>query len=242
MRGVFEEAEPERGKAPQRDRELTLGSGALLGIFFGMVLLCGLFFGLGFAVGRYGSADQAPQQAGILQKAASAVSAKAKPSAAAQSAPQPQSVPAQNGPPQQASNAGAPAAASAETSVMAASRPAGSQTGSAAGEVNAKSEQQVKPALPAMQAVTASVAPQQTVQPAMAPVNGPRVQVAVVSHQEDADVLVRALSKRGYSVSARRRPTDTMIHVEVGPFGSWDEANRWKEKLLNDGYNALVVQ
>src|ERR1700678_4499843 len=33
---------------PHKERELTLSMSAILGIFFGLVLLCGLFFGLGY--------------------------------------------------------------------------------------------------------------------------------------------------------------------------------------------------
>ena len=33
---------------PRKERELTLSMSAILGIFFGLVLLCGLFFGLGY--------------------------------------------------------------------------------------------------------------------------------------------------------------------------------------------------
>jgi cell division septation protein DedD len=66
------------------------------------------------------------------------------------------------------------------------------------------------------------------------------VQIAAVSHQEDADVLVGALRKRGYAVNAHRDPMDKLIHVRIGPFNSRDEANRWRMKLLDDGYNAMI--
>ena len=66
------------------------------------------------------------------------------------------------------------------------------------------------------------------------------VQIAAVSNTEDADVLTAALRKRGYVVTARRDPADNLIHVRIGPFPTLDEANRWKMKLLNDGYNAIV--
>jgi len=46
----------DRGGGRGRDTELTLGTGALLGIVFGLLLLCGLCFGLGYAVGHHGSA------------------------------------------------------------------------------------------------------------------------------------------------------------------------------------------
>lgn len=35
-----------------QDTEITLGTGKMLVLFFGLVALCGLFFGLGFSLGR----------------------------------------------------------------------------------------------------------------------------------------------------------------------------------------------
>ncbi len=35
-----------------QDTEITLGTGRLLGLFFGLVIVCALFFGLGFSMGR----------------------------------------------------------------------------------------------------------------------------------------------------------------------------------------------
>ena len=35
-----------------QDTEITLGTGKMLALFFGLVALCGLFFGLGFSLGR----------------------------------------------------------------------------------------------------------------------------------------------------------------------------------------------
>jgi cell division septation protein DedD len=67
------------------------------------------------------------------------------------------------------------------------------------------------------------------------------VQVAAVSHVEDAQVLTTALRKRGYTVTPRRE-FDNLIHVRIGPFSTSDEANRWRVKLLDDGYNAEIQQ
>jgi cell division septation protein DedD len=66
------------------------------------------------------------------------------------------------------------------------------------------------------------------------------VQIAAVSNPEDANVLTNALRARGYTVNQRREPVDGMIHVRIGPFGSREEANHWRDKLLGDGYNAQV--
>ena len=78
------------------------------------------------------------------------------------------------------------------------------------------------------------------VQPAMTQVQGWMVQIAAVSHPEDAEVLVNALRKRGYTVTVRREVNDNLIHVQTGPFANRNDANAIRQKLLNDGYNAIV--
>jgi cell division septation protein DedD len=66
------------------------------------------------------------------------------------------------------------------------------------------------------------------------------VQIAAVSHAEDAEVLVGALRRRGYAVTARRESADGLIHVQVGPFNNRNDANIMCQRLLGDGYNASV--
>src|SRR5690349_18987269 len=34
------------------DTEITLGTGKMLGLFFGLVILCAIFFGMGFTMGK----------------------------------------------------------------------------------------------------------------------------------------------------------------------------------------------
>ena len=38
----------------------------------------------------------------------------------------------------------------------------------------------------------------------------------------------------------RRDPTDGLLHVQVGPFPNRNDAYAMRQKLLNDGYNAIV--
>jgi len=66
------------------------------------------------------------------------------------------------------------------------------------------------------------------------------VQVAAVSHQEDADLLVGALRGKGYSVNAHAEPQDKLIHIQVGPFNNRKDADAMRQRLLSDGYNAIV--
>jgi len=222
MRGVFddEELEPDQ---PRRDTELTLSSMTLLAIFFGLALLCGLFFGLGYNLGRRGAQQPAAstQSATGAQTALQADSVRPKPSATTHNgaAPSRQSVVVNL--PTSAANGATPAAS------LQSSEPVQSQ---------------VRPALPVVANPVHSAHPATvpSVQPALAPSAPLMVQIAAVSHVEDADILVSALRNRGYAVSARREAVDGLIHVRIGPFNSRDVANRWRLKLLGDGYNAIV--
>jgi cell division septation protein DedD len=78
------------------------------------------------------------------------------------------------------------------------------------------------------------------VHPALPTANQLMVQVAAVSHQEDATVLINALRQHGYAASAQRDPSDSLIHVRVGPFTTREQANQMAKRLLDDGYNAMV--
>ena len=68
----------------------------------------------------------------------------------------------------------------------------------------------------------------------------PVVQVAAVSHKEDATILISALKKRGYTASIRQEPQDKLLHVQLGPFPSKTAADAMRDHLLSDGYNAIV--
>jgi cell division septation protein DedD len=65
------------------------------------------------------------------------------------------------------------------------------------------------------------------------------VQIAAVSHQEDADLLLSALRSHGYAVFVRQEQ-DKLLHVQIGPFATRKEADAMRQRLLADGYNAIV--
>ena len=220
MQEVFDDEELPRAER-RPDTELTLGPMMLLGFFFGLVLLCGLCFVAGYSMGSHGAHDSSGtgQQPGA-GAASQAAGSLPKPAAAPHNIPPPAAVadlPDFNA---SSSNAGA-----------------GSQNSGSDFTAGANSTQPlVKPALPA----ATLPAPEIKAEPAMAPVLALMVQIAIVSHQEDADVLVSALRQRGYTATARRDPADNQFHVRIGPFNSHNEANAMRQKLLNDGYNAIV--
>jgi DedD protein len=253
MRGYFdsEESEGEEPEERGHDTELTLGAGALLGMVFGLVLVCGLCFWLGYEMGHHGSAaapataaQPAAPTAAPDQEPLQGNGSIPKPSADAQ-APAPPVSPASDGATTPAADGGANPAATKQGPAAAGQTgpPASSPASTPAPAAPTQPHSQVQPAFPASGngSPGGSPAAAPMVRPAMPGAAGQfMVQVAAVSHQEDADVLVNALRKRGYAVTARREPSDGLIHVRIGPLATHDEANRMCTKLLDDGYNAIV--
>jgi cell division septation protein DedD len=92
-----------------------------------------------------------------------------------------------------------------------------------------------------------TVTPSPTSQPAPAPAavavnlaGSFMVQVAAVSSQEIADIEVSALKKDGYNVVIRHEATDKLLHVQIGPFADRKEAEAMRQKVIADGFNAIV--
>lgn len=221
MYGVFDERDfqPE---GRRRDTELTLGPFMLLALLFGLVVLCGLCFGLGYSMGSHSSKASAP----VTQQPAATTPFQTaglhpKPPANSQSAPQRAVV---NVEPEDSG-------ASPAVQPGVPPTPAASNTG----------QWVVKPALPA-QNTEARPLPA----PAAMAIRGQSggaplmVQIAAVSHQQDAQVLVGALRKRGFAATLHRDPGDGLIHVQIGPFATRGEAGAMRQRLLNEGYNAMV--
>jgi DedD protein len=236
MRGVFDERESQEAEA-RHVPEVTLGSTTLLLLLLGLVLVCGLCFGIGYAVGRHGTQDTAAAvQSTGSETTASSDSGRLKPSANTQAG----AVDAQPSVP--ADEAAATDLNATNPTVPSTVVPAaiGSSIGSD-GAKGAGLPAQVKPALgDAANVPKAAVLPASPASQATAAPGTVMVQIAAVSQQEDADVLMGALRKRGYEVASRREPLDGMIHVRIGPFKNKDEAEKWRQRLLNDGYNAII--
>ncbi len=237
MRGYFDEDEPEPER-PRRDRELTLGAGALLGFVFALLLVCGLCFGVGYAVGHHTSAPSAAGNGPTPapdQEPLQGNNSIPKPSAAEQTEPPTP----QTGDSTTAPDAGANPSTTQPSPAAGGQAPNG-QSGPGQGSAVPGPAQPVRPALPAGGNPTQATQSGPNVRAALPASVQLVVQIAAVANPEDADVLVAALRKRGYSVIATREPADGLIHVRIGPFTSRDEANRWRDKLLGDGYNAVV--
>ncbi|MGA7156510.1 MAG: SPOR domain-containing protein [Acidobacteriaceae bacterium] len=184
------------------ERELTLSTAMILGIFLVLVLLCGAFFGFGYKMGSRPKGPMPENSANADGSQPSTDFSGFKPAAGSP-----------------AGGDATPAAAPAETP----SAPANSEAVPPPAVVN--------PAGPATSATTAE-------QPAATGTY--MVQVAAVSHEEDAQLLVNALKAKGYPVSAHTEPSDKFFHIQVGPFTSMKDATAAKQRLVADGYQPII--
>lgn len=237
MRQYFDEDE-EPATYKRRETEVTVGAGAVFGLCLALAFVCALCFGWGYSVGHRSSDKTAATTASATpapdQEPLQGNDAIAKPSAA-------ETFPPQTDASANAAGAAAPASESANPAANAPIPAQAGQNGQAAGAVGSGGAQ-VQPALPgsanSVSAAQPGAAP--NVHAALPNQVQLMVQIAAVANTEDAEVLETALRKRGYPVTGARDPADGLIHVRIGPFTSQNEALRWRDKLLGDGYNAEV--
>ena len=202
-----------------RDRELTLGPFMLIFLGCGLFVLCGLCIVFGYNLGHRNAESVVSLPSPATPATALPATPQSKPSAG-QNGAQPASV-------EPSDSTDAESDAATATSAPAST----TQSADPADPVHTVLASQPAVAQPASSAVQPALAAQPT---------GIMVQIAAVSHPEDADVLVSALRKRGYVVTARRDPADGLLHVQIGPFANRNDAWAMRQKLLNDGYNAIV--
>ncbi len=206
------------------DREISLGTATILGIFFALALLCAVFFGFGYSLGRH-SAPPAPSSAEASSEPDSAPS---KPSPVGTATPSRSD--SSDDPLAQPAGAEVPHSdSSSEAADKAPPEAAPLRTSLAARTSETRSSPAAKSSSAKPLPATAPVGPGTAV-----------VQVAAVSHQEDANLLSTALKARGYDVSIRQVPQDKLLHVQVGPFATKKEADTMRQRLQADGYNAIV--
>lgn len=201
------------------DTEITLGTGKMLFLFFGLVAVCAVFFGMGYKVGRDSNKGSADSLTITGASTVTSTSSKAKPAATPdmsfykvvqQNAPDSQLAPAPNN------------AQTAVTTANATQPSPGAPTG--------------QPAAP----TTTPIAANPTTPDQLSNTNGYLVQVAAVTKQEDADALVDALKKKQYPAFSTSNAVDKLVHVQVGPFSDIKQAEDTRAKLVNDGYNPIL--
>jgi len=214
-------------ESAEQDREISLSTTSILGIFFALALLCAVFFGFGYSMGRKSAQPASSASYDVTTRSESNTSKPAAGSLASPSTPSPGKQ------------------FSAET--QSASKPLDSS--STADEDNppapikavvtsARSERPAE-ASPKPASKPAGIIP---VAAAQTSAGSSVVQVAAMSHQEDADVVAVDLKRRGYTVAVRHEPQDKLFHVQIGPFATKKEADAMRQRLQTDGYNSAIVK
>lgn len=209
-----------------QDTEITLGTGRLLGLFFGLVALCGVFFGVGFSLGRSSTRMVEPVTVAGLPPAAT--TSGAKPSAAH----------AADAKPNCADPKGCGDAQPNTTDELTFYKSVEQK------DANAQLQQPAPTATAAAATPAAAPATASAPAPELAGAGGVSggymVQVAAVTKQEDADALVNALRQKQYPVFVATVPTDKLFHIQVGPFPDIKDADGMRQRLMSDGYNPIV--
>lgn len=219
----------EQDELPQRERELTLSTGAILAIFLCLVLLCGVFFGFGYNLGRKSTTPPnaaLPAATSDTEPVGTGNSTfdNFKPSPTSPSAARASSSPVSPPSHQPPVTENAPAAVTKPQPAPAHTTPPPAT----------RATSTTPPSSPAK--------PTQAAAPAITPGGAFVVQIAAISaaHKDDADLLVNALHTKGYQVSERTATQDNLIHIQVGPFATKADAEAMRERLIVDGYNAIV--
>jgi DedD protein len=193
-----------------RDTEITLSTGKLLGMFFALAIVCGLFFTMGYLLGKSTNAG------GRTEIVATVPSSSAGKPYAGNKAPEAVTQTCPPGSPNCATTAAGDASPSAKAAdqqpapQQSSSKPSDQRTQSAGADVNTGAASSFM------------------------------VQVAAVSKQEDAEILVTALRKKQYPVFIANATGDPLFHVQVGPFTDRKDAEAMRTRLSGDGYNAIV--
>jgi cell division septation protein DedD len=215
----------------ERERELTLSTSAILAIFLGLVLLCAVFFGFGYNLGRKSSTvPNAPLPAATND----AAPADPGNSTFDSFKPSPNS-PSTQSSPMAVSTRTSPTPTTGERENTAETKPA-------AVPVHTTPAPATRTAAPPATNASSSTHTSQPPAPATTPGGAFVVQIAAISgsHKDDADLLVNALHSKGYQVSERTEAQDKLIHIQVGPFATKADAEAMRERLIVDGYNAIV--
>jgi DedD protein len=214
-------------EAAGQDREISLGTTTILGIFLALTLLCAVFFGFGYSLGRR-SAQPAASPTDVTTGSESnssrpAPGSTANQPASKQSAAVTHSAIVPIDPPNTATQ---------DTQLRLAADPVKAVVSTSRADVHAEPSTSTSTKSAAMVPVSAT-----------APSPGSLVvQVAAMSHQEDADVVAVDLKRRGYIVAIRHEPQDKLFHVQIGPFFNRKEADTMRQRLQTDGYNNAIVK
>jgi DedD protein len=199
--------------ASSEDTEITLGTGKLLVLFFGLVAICALFFALGYSLGRKSEPMLASAGPPTLTSPPSGKANSASPPATPMTF-------YKNVEQKNASAELTPATDTKTDAPAASSNTAGATASSQSSQTTGANSQDPSTVLP---------------------ISAYFVQVAAVTKQGDADALVDALKKKDYpAFVAAQSKTDNFFRVQVGPYSEVKDAEAMRTRLIADGYSPIL--
>jgi DedD protein len=190
-----------------QEREISLGTATIIGIFLALTLICAAFFGFGYSMGRHSAITVAPVAADT--KAAD---------------PRPDSTFSNF------KNAPEPAADSDTPAPARSSKPAQAQPVS----LKQPADDEAAPDKPAVHTPAAPL-------PSATPAGQFVVQVSATTRESDAQSLLAALKRKGYTANVKQE-ADNRFHVQVGPFASKADAETTRKQLDADGYKGPFIK
>lgn len=233
----------------EEDTEITLGMGKLLGLFFMLAATCGIFFAVGYSLGKTAEREQAlkNQPAQALPADSDVANSKSSGGPGAGS----------NSSPAADTGAGSKDSAPDLTFYKAVKQSPGDEKApaegskppeTAAGTHTVATKAQELPAVDASSAKSTAIAKADAPPSPAASLPQPSstgtflVQIAAVTHEEDAAALAGALRKKSYNASVVNNPTgkDKLFHVVLGPYATLQDAEAMKAKLQSEGYSPIV--
>ncbi len=227
--------------------------GKLLGLFFMLAAMCGVFFAVGYSLGKTAEREQALKNQAAQTLAADTDTDAANPKPAGAAAHGANGSPAaENG---DAAKESAPDLTFYKSVKQSPNDDTKAQQGPKSSEATANAAGANGPATKAHEAPTGNAALSKPIpaakaesptSPASMPQANPSgsylVQIAAVSHEEDAAALAGALRKKSYAAAVVGSPNgkDKLFHVVLGPYASLQDAEAMKLKLQGEGYSPIV--
>ena len=193
-----------------QDTEITLGTGKLLVLFFGLVAICAVFFALGYSLGRKSelgittaNAAALPQASPSSGKPAGTGSAPTSPMTFYKAVEQKEASPELAPPPSESKTENTPSAASPPSQTPAPSESSPDAT-----------------TLP-LSAYFVQVA-------------------AVSKQEDAEALVDALKKKQYPAFVANTSSADKLFHVQVGPFSDIKDAEAMRARLISDGYNPIL--
>jgi DedD protein len=208
--------------ASSQDTEITLGTGKLLVLFFGLVGVCALFFALGYSLGRKSEPAMAAASAAVAPQTVPGTTKASSGTTSGNGTTTAPPMTFYKSVEQKEANPELTPTTDAKTDAPAAPAPTGANSAAASTQAQTPAAGTPDPAT-------------------TLPTSAYFVQVAAVSKQEDADSLVEALKNKQYpAFVAAQVPTDKLLRVQLGPFTDIKDAEAMRARLIADGYSPIV--